>query len=125
MTLKERVLEFLKQQGFCPNVDPDGEVIFKYQMRTFVNYYAEDDEEFFQLVMPAIFEVTDDNRDVVLEAANKVNVTMKVVKCVILGDSVWVLYEDFVSQDTDMSDVIPLALNILQNAQQRFYQEVK
>ena len=115
-------MEFLKQQGFCPNVDPDGEVIFKYQMRTFVNYYAEDDEEFFQLVMPAIFEVTDDNRDVVLEAANKVNVTMKVVKCVILGDSVWVLYEDFVSQDTDMSDVIPLALNILQNAQQRFYQ---
>ena len=34
----ERVLEFLKQQGFCPDVDEEnGNILFKYQMNTSIS----------------------------------------------------------------------------------------
>lgn len=41
------VLNFLKQQGFCPEVDPDnGNILFKFQMANFLFVNNDEDEEF-------------------------------------------------------------------------------
>ena len=96
MKTTELVLDFLKKQGFCPEVDPEnGNIEFRYQMTTYIFINNDEDEEFFQLVMPAIFDVTDDNREVVLEAANKVNVGMKVQKACVMHERVWLFFEIF------------------------------
>ena len=74
MKTTEMVMKFLKEQGFCPVVDEDnGNIIFKYQMSTFIFFNNDEDEEFFQLAFPGIYDVDEDNRELVLEAADKVN----------------------------------------------------
>ncbi len=124
MKTTERVLEFLKTQGFCPEVDEHGGIIFKYQMATFLFINNDEDEEFFQLAMPHIYQVTDDNRDIVLEAANKTNASMKVAKISVLGDSVWAFFEILLDQSPDVKDIIPRALNILMGARQTLYENL-
>lgn len=124
MKTTERVLEFLKTQGFCPEVDEHGGIIFKYQMATFLFINNDEDEEFFQLAMPHIYQVTDDNRDIVLEAANKTNTSMKVVKISVLCDSVWAFFEILLDQSPDVKDIIPRALNILMSARQTLYENL-
>ena len=124
MKTSEMVLNFLRQQGFVPEVDEGGNIDFKYQMASFVFINNDEDEEFFQLMMPCIFDVTDDNRDMVMEAANKVNRQIKVVKACVINDSVWLLFESLLDHSPEVSDIIPRALNILQGARQHFYEEM-
>lgn len=124
MKTTERVLEFLKTQGFCPEVDEHGGIIFKYQMATFLFINNDEDEEFFQLAMPHIYQVTDDNRDIVLEAANKTNTSMKVAKISVLDDSVWAFFEILLDQSPDVKDIIPRALNILMGARKTLYENL-
>jgi hypothetical protein len=125
MKTSERVLQFLKQQGFCPEIDPDnGNIVFKYQMRTFIYINNDEDEDFFQLALPGIMNVTEDNRDLVLEACNKTNFSIKVIKCCIPRDDVWVFFEILLDSSPEVQDIIPRALAILQGAQQQFYQNM-
>ena len=124
MKTSERVLAFLKQEGFFPQVEDNGNIVFKYQMKTFIYVNNDDDEDFFQLALPAIYEVTEDNREMVLEAANQVNLGIKVVKCCALQDSVVVFFENLLDNSPEVADILPRALNILLGAQQRFYENM-
>jgi hypothetical protein len=125
MKTSERVLEFLKQQGFCPEVDPNnGSIVFKYQMRTYLFINNDEDEDFFQLTMPGIMDVTEDNRELILEAINKTNFGMKVIKCCIPHDDVWAFFEILLDSSPEVKDIIPRALAMLQAAQQQFYQNM-
>lgn len=125
MKTTEMVMNFLRQQGFCPEVDEDnGNILFKYQMANFLFVNNDEDEEFFQLLMPGIYDVTDDNRDMVLEAANKVNHSIKVVKACVINDDVWLFFENLLDHTPEVEDIIPRALAILQGARQHFYQEI-
>ena len=125
MKTTEMVMNFLRQQGFCPEVDEDnGNILFKYQMANFLFVNNDEDEEFFQLLMPGIYDVTDDNRDMVLEEANKVNHSIKVVKACVINDNVWLFFENLLDHTPEVEDIIPRALAILQGARQHFYQEI-
>lgn len=125
MKTTEMVLNFLKQQGFCPEVDPDnGNILFKFQMANFLFVNNDEDEEFFQLVMPNIFDVTEDNREMALEAANKLNCSIKVVKASIINDGIWLFFENLLDKTPDVSDILPRALQILQAARQQYYQNI-
>lgn len=124
MKTSESVLEFLRTQGFCPEVDEHGSIIFKYQMVTFLFINNDEDNEFFQLTMPFIYDVTDDNRDIVLEAVNKTNANMKVAKVCIIDESVWAFFEILLDQSPDVKDIIPRALNILMGARQTLYENL-
>lgn len=125
MKTSELVLNFLRQQGFLPEVDPDNNNIeFKYQMSTYVYFENDDDPEFFQLLMPNIFDVTEDNRDLVLETINKVNQTMKVAKACIINDNVWLIFETLLDSTPDVGDIIPRGLRILQSTREEFYDQI-
>lgn len=125
MKTSERVLEFLRSQGFCPEVDSDnGNIVFKYQMLTFLFINNDEDSDFFQLIMPNIYDVTDDNRDIVLEAVNKTNLSLKVAKAAVLDDSVYLFFEILLDQSPEVKDIIPRALGILQGTRQTFYENV-
>lgn len=125
MKTSEKVLEFLRSQGFCPEVDSDnGNIVFKYQMLTFLFVNNDEDSDFFQLIMPNIYDVTDDNRDIVLEAVNKTNLSLKVAKAAVLDDSVFLFFEILLDQSPEVKDIIPRALSILQGTRQTFYENV-
>jgi hypothetical protein len=124
MKTSEMVLNYLKEQGLCPQVDDDGEIIFKYQMLTFIYFENDEDEKFFRLALPGIYDVTEDNRISVLEAANEVNKRLKVAKVFIPNNDVWVSAETLMDDTPELDDFVPRILNILLGSRQTFYEIV-
>lgn len=84
MTTQEMIFDYLKVQGLVPEYDEDKDIRFKYQMRNFVVSNYPDDRQFLQIMMPFIFDVTAENRVAALEACNKINLSKKIVKAVVM-----------------------------------------
>lgn len=123
MKTSEMVLNYLKEQGLCPQLN-DGVIIFKYQMCTFIFFVDDDDEKFFRLALPGIYDVTEDNRISVLEAINEVNKKLKVAKAFIPDDDVWVSAETLMDDTPELDDFVPRVLSILLGSRQKFYEIV-
>lgn len=124
MKTSELVFEYLKSQGLMPKIDDDNDIVFKYQMLTFIYFNNDDDEQFFRLSLPGIFDVTDENRVTVLEAMNEVNKCMKVAKTFIPRDDVWVSCEIMMDSTPVLDDMVPRLLNILLGARKEFYDQI-
>ena len=125
MKTSELMMKFLKEQGFMPETLDNGNIVFKYQMRTFLYIENDEDASFFQLAMPAIFDVTEDNRDAALDATNFVNKSLKVAKAVVFDDSVWLFTECLLDSSPELDDIVPRFLDILQGAQHEFYKQLQ
>lgn len=122
MKTSEAVFNYLKSQGLMPQYDERGNIEFKYQMRNFLFFVNDEDAQFFQLTMPSIFEVTDDNRLAALEAMNQINDNTKVIKLTVTKSGyVWESTEIMLDSTPELDDVFPRLLNILLNTQQKFY----
>ena len=78
MDLNKLMIDFLAEEGFRPHETPFG-IAFKYEGFNFLYFKDTEDEQYFRLMMPAIFEVTDDNEETVLRVMNDVNSNIKVV----------------------------------------------
>ena len=124
MKTSELMMQFLKKEGLMPEVMDNNNIIFKYQMRTFMYVENDEDASFFQLMMPAIYDVTDDNRDAVLVAANNITKGYKIVKCVVMDNDVWLSAETFLDSSPQLEDIVPRFLELLINVQQAFYNEI-
>ncbi|MBQ3710553.1 MAG: YbjN domain-containing protein [Bacteroidales bacterium] len=122
MKTSEHVFDYLRNQGLVPKYDDRGNIEFKYQMRSFIFFSNDDDAQFFQLTMPSIFEVTDDNRMAALEAMNEINDTTKVIKLTVTkSNHVWESTEIMLDSTPELDDLFPRLLNILLNTRQAFY----
>lgn len=124
----ELLLDFLSEEGFRPKLDEDQDIVFKCEGRNFLCFPSEKDEKFFQLVMPFIFEVSEDNREMVLDVCNEVTRGMKVAKCVITDaeeSSVWLLYETYVDDPSNLGEVFSRALSTLFTAYQEFTDNIQ
>ena len=118
------VFEYLKNQGLMPRIDEDNDIIFKYQMLTFIYFNNDEDEQFFRLALPGIFDVTEENRVTVLEAMNEVNKRMKVAKAYIPREDVWVAAEIMMDSTPELDDLVPRLLNILLGARKELYDQI-
>lgn len=125
MNLKELMTQYLQEEGFCPKETEFG-LDFKCEGRAFVFFYDSDDEQYFRLMMPNIYEVTDENRDAVMYALNETNQTVKVVKAYTpIPQAVWVGFEVLVDSTPVLADLVPRGLNMLRTAQQTFYEALQ
>lgn len=125
MNLQELMKQYLQEEGYCPK-DTDFGLDFKCEGRTYIFIYDGDDEQYFRLMMPNIYEVTDENRDAVLVALNKTNTTVKVVKAYTpIPQAVWIGFEVLVDSTPVLSDFIPRAISMLRTAQQTFYEALQ
>lgn len=122
MKTSEQVFNYLKEQGLVPKYTDNGNIEFKYQMRSFIFFTNDDDAQFFQLTMPSIFTVTDDNRMAALEAMNQINDNTKVIKLTVTkNNNVWESTEIMLDSTPELDDIFPRLLNILLNTRQKFY----
>ena len=125
MNLKELMLNYLREEGFCPKEEEFG-IAFKCEGLNFVFFYDEDDDQYFRLMMPAIFDVTEENFPEVLLAMNKVNSDMKVVKAYTpVPDAVWIGFEVLVDSTPVLEDFVPRGINMLRTAQRKFYETIQ
>ena len=122
--MKQKVYDWLKSQGLCPKMDEGNAVEFKYQMRTFVFFFDEDDKNFIQLCLPSIFDWNEENHYALLKAMDAVNTVRKVVKAGAIGDSVWLFFEVLLDESPEFDDIIPRGMQMLLGSQECFYEKL-
>ena len=129
MDLNKLMLNFLAEEGFRPH-ETDFDIAFKKEGFNYLYLKDDDDEQYFRLMMPAIFEVTEDNEDMVLRAMNYVNNSIKVVKLYTMDMtneednkkdiSVWVAFEILADSTPELGDIVPRAISLLDAARVGF-----
>ena len=125
MKTSELLFNYLKEEGLVPKFNDNGNIAFKYQMRNFLFFVDDNDNAFFNLTLPCIYDVTDDNRMAVFEAMNQVNESTKVVKLTIANNSVWCATEIMMDSTPEMEDLVPRLLNILLTSREKFYKAIE
>ena len=128
MDLNKLMMDFLAEEGFRPHEAPFG-IAFKNEGFNFLYFKDDDDEQYFRLLMPAIFDVTEDNEDTIMRVMNDVNSNIKVVKLYTMDmededgkkdTSVWVAFEILADTTPELSDIVPRAISLLMGARQAF-----
>ena len=105
---------------------------FTYDGWNFLLWNDADDPLFFRLILPGVFDVTDDNFAKAIMACNKVNCDFKVVKAVLYdfedehdkGASVWICYEQQLDTEPQLEELIPRAVHSLISAADAFNKEM-
>ena len=128
MDLNKLMMNYLAEEGFRPHETPFG-IAFKSEGFNYLYFKDEDDEQYFRLMMPAIFEVTEDNEEMIMRVMNEVNGSIKVVKLYTMDlededgktePSVWVAFEILADTTPELKDIVPRAINLLQGARIAF-----
>lgn len=105
---------------------------FTYDGWNFLLWNDADDPLFFRLILPGVFDVTDDNFAKAIMACNKVNWDFKVVKAVLYdfedehdkGAAVWICYEQQLDTEPQLEELIPRAIHSLISATDAFNKEM-
>ena len=127
------MINFLAEEGFRPHETPFG-IAFKSEGFNFLYFKDEDDEQYFRLMMPAIFVVTEDNEDTIMKVMNDVNGSIKVVKLYTMDiedeegkseTSVWAAFEILADTTPELTDIVPRAINLLQGARIAFLSKLQ
>ena len=128
MDLNKMMMEFLAEEGFRPHETEFG-IAFKSEGINFLYFKDEDDEQYFRLMMPAIFVVTEDNEETIMRVMNDVNGTIKVVKLYTMDiededgkseKSVWAAFEILADTTPELNDIVPRAIALLRGARIAF-----
>ena len=124
MKMIDNVMEVLQKQGFLPQREDFG-IMFKYQITNFLYLFDENDETYFSMYVPYIFEVDDENIDDVLKAINIINNEMKVLKLVVNANNVWCCFEEKLTENTDIEEIVSFAVVSLFQSQIKFFERLK
>lgn len=128
MDLNKLMIDYLAEEGFRPHQTEFG-IAFKSEGFNFLYFKDPEDEQYFRLMMPAIFEVTEDNEEMILKAMNAVNSDIKVVKLytMVMEDeegkkdsNVWVAFEILADTTPELGDIVPRAISLLKGARIAF-----
>ena len=131
MNTKGLVSKYLKSQGIVPKKNDLG-LNFTYEGWNFLLWNDADDPLFFRLILPGVFDVTDDNFAEAIMACNNVNWNYKVVKAVLYefedehdsGASVWMCFEQVLDDNPQVEELVSRAIHSLIAAAETFTKEV-
>jgi hypothetical protein len=121
----EKVITAFRSLGFDPEVTESGSYLVKYDGIDVLYLPDEDDEEFFRIVIPGVFDVTDENREMVMELVNKTNVRLKYTKTCIMDDAVWVVYEAFILDEALIEGLIEHGMCLLKVTAYVFHKTIE
>lgn len=131
MKAKQLVAKYLKSEGVATQKNELG-LNFTFEGWNFLLWDDADDPLFFRLILPGVFDVTDDNFAEAIMACNNVNWNFKVVKAVLYdfedehdkGASVWICFEQVLDKTPQIEDLIPHAIHSLIAAAEMFNKEM-
>lgn len=118
-TTQNEILEFLRDEGYRPRIDDDGDIVFKHEGKTHLILLDEKDE-FFQLALPNIWRVESpqERRDAI-EASERATAKTKVGKVYLVRENVWAGFETLCSVEA-FKAVLPRALSVVRAASRNF-----
>lgn len=112
--IKEQVLKALSALGFIPEEIEGFGYRFEYEGLTLI--YSEDDEDTkcVTLIVPDVFDISEDNRQVVLEAMVKLCGKMKYVQPHIMFENqVWLNYQHYTGDNEVTTALIEHMIRVL------------
>ena len=118
--------EYLTQEGYRPEIDNDGDVVFKKEGKNYFISVDENDPEFFRIVLPNFWSIENtEERSRVLAAADESNRKSKVSKVFTVRDDTWASIEIFIAHPKAFEAVFPRAMSALENGVLQFVQKMR
>jgi hypothetical protein len=119
-------LEYLETLGYYPELDPDGDVKFKHEGRTYYVFGEEGDPVYFRLVYPNFWSIdNDDERVRVLELMSDINGEYKVVKLYPSRNDSSASIEMFLDPLDNFKQTFPRAMGLLAECVTRFVRRMR
>jgi hypothetical protein len=126
--LQEMYVSYLKEQGYQPSVDSDGDVRFKAEGSTLYIGVDEKDSQSFRIVLPNFWKIeSPEEKAKAYEAANSVNRQLKVAKVYIVSkeDRVWADANIYVEKPEDFKRHFPRMVQVLMIGASKFREAMR
>ena len=123
--LQNVYMEYLRQEGYMPSVDDDGDILFKVAGNTYFIIIDENDLQFFQIYMG--FKLETLSPEIALTAVNYSNRSSKVVKVAFSPDRkvISITAELLLNDPKDFIPVFSRAISLIQNAENNFISQIR
>lgn len=124
--LATAMLEFLRREGYRPDVAPDGDIRFHYRDLNCYVTLDPRDALYLRVAVPNIWSIDDEQeRREASEVAARVQWNLKAVKVTLTdNDDTWVTVEVFLPSEDAWRSVFSRALASVHTGVQRFWQEM-
>jgi hypothetical protein len=117
MTKAHLYMDYLREEGYVPRLDDDGDVVFKYEGGTYILFADEKDPAYFRLAFPNFWEIESEEEErQVLDVINELNGRLKVVKFFIPRDDLWASVEMFIDPIENFRAVFARSISLLSQA---------
>jgi len=129
MTQQERMemyRTYLVEEGYCPQVNGEGSIVFRYEGGTYVVQLDANDEGFFRLIYPNFWPIeTESDRFKAAQAALHATCAIKVAKVFFVENNTWATVELFCAQPEVFVAVFRRCLGALQAGVADFLEQVR
>ncbi len=124
--IADSYIDYLTKEGYRPEKDKDGDIMFKREGGTYYFIIDETDDLYFYMLFPNFcpFE-GDDRRKRILEACNFSNTKSKAVKLRAYSTDVVASIEMFMGDPAAYKPVFERAVRAIQNGVGNFYEKLK
>ena len=120
-TPSDEYLDYFKGEGYVPQADNEGNILFKREGLTYILFTDHKDPNYFRLVCPIIWQIsTEEQRVKANQVISLVNLNVKAVKLFMVENSVSASSESFLVYAEDYKPVLPRSLAALAFAVQTF-----
>jgi len=112
---KEMILQVLEKMGFKPEIDNDGDIQLRYQMKTIFVLIGNEDEQYISVMLPQFHEIADGEETLVLAVCNKMTRELKLAKVYVdqTFKNVSATCEFFYSNEEALEQCLALSLELL------------
>ncbi len=117
---KNDILKTLDNLGFTVDEFGGHFYHFEYEKLSYLYNYDERDEDFQFLSIPNIFQVTEDNAEMVMSVINQANNIVKYAKITYSQEMVWATLEYPLFDWVNIEELLEFAINVLQSAATTF-----
>ena len=123
MTKLEMVMNAVEDMGYKPEVDDDGDVFFRYQMKNIYVMMGDEEENYVVVLMPQFIEVEEGEETLSLALCNKLTRDVKLAKVYIDNNlkTVTSSCEFFYTDETSIRNNMEHSLEILGMVRSAYY----
>lgn len=123
MKTVDLVKQYLSSEGYKYTEVGEHFIHFKYEGTNLFFEIDNDDQTFFKVVMPNIYDL-ENNRSTVLEAINTVTRDVKVLKAYLYENSLSLAIEMFLDTTPELDDFFPRCMAILKMGREIIAREI-
>lgn len=80
MTKKEQIMATLEKKGYRPELDNDGDILLRYQMKSIFVLTGDEDDSYVSVMLPQFHEIEEGKETLVLAVCNKMTRELKLAK---------------------------------------------